>query len=147
VFAAVAFIVTIMFKANVEDQGGAYATGVLVLMSSAAYAVTLSVRKSCHSSPGKTLMFGLITLVFIYTTVVNVIERPDDMKIAGLFIGAIVITSLISRVMRSTELRVENIEMDEVAREFIAQDSQGTVRLIAHRKQAGERISRKGKRS
>jgi hypothetical protein len=138
VFTAVAFIVTIIFKANVEAQGGAYATGVLVLMSSAAYAVTLSVRNSRNSSLGKTLMFGLITLVFIYTTVVNVIERPDGLKIAGLFIGAIVVTSLISRVMRSTELRVENIEMDAAAREFIAQDSQGTVRLIANRKQAGD---------
>jgi hypothetical protein len=138
VFTTVAFIVTIIFKANVEAQGGAYATGVLVLMSSAAYAVTLSVRNSHNPSLGKTLMFGLITLVFIYTTVVNVIERPDGMKIAGLFIGAIVVTSLISRVMRSTELRVENIEMDEVAREFISQDGQGTVRLIANRKQVGD---------
>lgn len=138
VFTAVAFLVTIIFKANVEAQGGAYATGVLVLMSSAAYAVTLSVRNSRNSSWGKTLLFGLITLVFIYTTVVNIIERPDGLKIAGLFIGAIVVTSLISRVMRSTELRVENIQMDEAAREFIAQDSQGTVRLIANRKQAGD---------
>jgi hypothetical protein len=138
VFTAIAFLVTIIFKANVEAQGGAYATGVLVLMSSAAYAVTLSVRNSSNSSLGKTLMFGLITLVFIYTTVVNVIERPDGLKIAGLFIGAIVITSLVSRVMRSTELRVENIEMDTAAREFIAEDSQGTVRLIANRKQVGD---------
>ncbi len=138
VFTAIAFIVTIVFKANVEAQGGAYATGVLVLMSSAAYAVTLSVHNSRNSSLGKTLLFGLITLVFIYTTVVNIIERPDGLKIAGLFIGAIVVTSLVSRVMRSTELRVENIEMDEVAREFIAQDIQGTVRLIANRKQAGD---------
>jgi hypothetical protein len=138
VFTAIAFIVTIIFKANVEAQGGAYATGVLVLMSSAAYAVTLSVRKGSNASIGKTLMFSLITLVFIYTTVVNVIERPDGLKIASMFIGAIVVVSLVSRVMRSTELRVENIEMDDLARSFIAEDSQGTVRLIANRKQAGD---------
>jgi hypothetical protein len=138
VFTAVAFIVTIIFKANVEAQGGAYATGVLVLMSSAAYAVTLSVRNSRNSSLGKTVLFSIITLVFVYTTVVNVIERPDGLKIAGLFIGAIVVTSLVSRVMRSTELRVENIEMDETAKSFIAEDSRKTIRLIANRKQAGD---------
>ncbi len=138
VFTAIAFVVTIIFRANVEAQGGAYATGVLVLMSSAAFAVTLSVRKGNNSSIGKTLMFSTITLVFIYTTIVNIVERPDGLKIAGFFIGAIVIVSLVSRVMRSTELRVENIQMDQLARNFIAQDSQGTVRLIANRKQAGD---------
>jgi hypothetical protein len=138
VFTAIAFIVTIIFKANVEAQGGAYATGVLVLMSSAAFAVTLSVHNSSNRSLGKTLMFSLITLVFIYTTITNVIERPDGVKIAAFFIGAVVVTSLVSRVMRSTELRVDTIAMDETARSFIAQDSERTVRIIANRKQDGD---------
>jgi hypothetical protein len=138
VFTAIAFFVTIIFNANVEAQGGAYATGVLVLMSSAAFAVTLSVKKGSNASIGKTLMFSLITLLFIYTTIVNVVERPDGLKIASLFIGSIVAVSLVSRVMRSTELRVETIEMDEAARNFIAEDINGTVRLIANRKQAGD---------
>jgi hypothetical protein len=138
VFTAIAFFVTIIFNANVEAQGGAYATGVLVLMSSAAFAVTLSVRKGNNSSIAKTSMFSLITLLFIYTTIVNVVERPDGLKIASLFIGSIVAVSLVSRVLRSTELRVETIEMDEAAQSFIAEDINGTVRLIANRKQAGD---------
>ena len=138
VFTLVSFIVTIVFKANVDVQSGAYATGVLVLMSSAAFAVTLSVRKSPNASTTKVVMFSLITLAFIYTTVVNVIERPDGLKIASLFIGSIVAVSLVSRVLRSTELRVETIEMDEMAQSFIAEDVKGTVRLIANRKQAGD---------
>jgi hypothetical protein len=139
VFTSIAFIVTIIFKANVDAQAGAYATGVLVLMSSAAFAVTLSVRKSIKPSTVKIAMFAAITLVFIYTTVINTIERPDGIIISGIFIGTIVITSLFSRVMRSTELRVENIEIDEAALKFIAEDSKkGTVRLIANRKQAGD---------
>ena len=40
-FTGITFIVTILFKADVISQGGAYATGVLVLMGSAALAVTL----------------------------------------------------------------------------------------------------------
>jgi hypothetical protein len=139
VFTTIAFIVTIVFKAKVDDQAGAYATGVLVLMSSAAFAVTLSVRKSAKPSTAKIAMFAAITLVFIYTTVINTIERPDGIFISGIFISTIVLTSLFSRVMRSTELRVENIEIDEAALNFIAEDSQkGLVRLIANRKQAGD---------
>jgi preprotein translocase subunit SecG len=103
VFIAIAFAVTIIFKANVEAQGGAYATGVLVLMSSAAIAVTLSARRR----GGRWWPFLLIALVFAYTTIVNVIERPEGIKIASFFIGTIILTSLVSRVLRSTELRVE----------------------------------------
>jgi hypothetical protein len=138
VFTLISFIVTIVFNANVDAQSGAYATGVLVLMSSAAFAVTLSVRRSPNASIAKVMMFSLITVSFIYTTVVNVIKRPDGIKIASLFIGSIVAVSLVSRVMRSTELRVDNIEMDELARSFIAQDSKGTIRLIANRRQIGD---------
>lgn len=83
VYTAVAFVGTILFRANVEAQGGAYATGVLVLMSSGAFAVTLSAYH--HQAKQKTLAFGLITLVFFYTTVVNIIERSEGIRIAGLF--------------------------------------------------------------
>jgi hypothetical protein len=138
VFTAVAFVVTIIFNANVAAQSGAYATGVLVLMCSAAYAVTLSVWNSRNRSIPKLIMFGLIALVFFYTTIVNVVARPDGVKIAGMFIGAIVITSLVSRVLRSTELRVDTIEMDEAAQNFIKEDNQRTIRLIANRRNNGD---------
>ena len=42
IFALICFAITIIFDADVEAQGGAYATGVLVLMASAAVAVTIS---------------------------------------------------------------------------------------------------------
>ncbi|MBD1864771.1 MULTISPECIES: amino acid transporter [Trichocoleus] len=136
VYTAIAFVVTILFKANVEAQGGAYATGVLVLMSSAAFAVTLAAHRR-RSQRGR-IIFGTITFVFLYTTIVNIIERPEGIRIAGFFIGTIIATSLISRVWRSTELRVEKIVMDDVAQSLIAQESQGTVRLIANRPSEGD---------
>ncbi|WP_013324434.1 APC family permease [Gloeothece verrucosa] len=136
IYTLVAFVVTLIFRADVEAQGGAYATGVLVLMSSAAFAVTLLARS--RGGRKSFLAFGLITLVFIYTTIINIIERPEGIRIAAFFIAAIIVTSLISRVWRSTELRVEKIEIDDVAREFLAQESQGIVRLIAHRINRGD---------
>lgn len=136
IYTLVAFTVTILFKANVEAQGGAYATGVLVLMSSGAFAVTLSAHH--RRAKQETLVFGLITLVFFYTTIVNIIERPEGIKIATFFISAIILTSLFSRVWRSTELRVEKIEIDETASRFIAEESQGTIRIIANRLNKGD---------
>ena len=136
VFTTIAFAVTILFNASVEAQGGAYATGVLVLMSSAAFAVTLSARR--RQSRTGVITFGIITIVFIYTTIVNIIERPEGIRIAAFFIGTIIFTSLVSRVWRSTELRVEQIELDETARRFISEESRGTIRLIANRKNAGD---------
>lgn len=138
VYTAIAFIVTIGFRASVEAQGGAYATGVLVLMSSAAFAVTLSARR--RRSKQGVLAFGLITLVFLYTTIANIIERPEGIRIAAFFIGTIVATSLISRVWRSTELRAETIVLDETAQRFLEEEeeSQQKIRLIANRLNAGD---------
>lgn len=137
IYTVIAFAITLIFEANVEAQGGAYATGVLVLMSSAAFAVTLSSR--LLYSLKAIIIYSIITLVFIYTTITNIIERPDGIRIASFFIGTIIITSLISRILRSTELRVERVEMDEMATMFITQNNQSSLRLIANRRNAGNR--------
>jgi len=131
VFTAVAIVVTLLFEANVEAQGGAYATGVLVLICSAAVAVTLEVRKLGRRN--LLMAFSAITAVFIYTTAVNIIERPDGIRIATFFIVAIVVTSLISRAARSTELRVEEVVFDATAERLLKRaERHGAVRLIAN---------------
>ena len=134
-FTAIAFAVTLIFKADVEAQGGAYATGVLVLMSSGAVAVTLSAFRRRRNR----WAFLLISLVFAYTTVLNIIERPEGIKIASFFIGTIIVASFVSRVMRTTELRVERIELDEKARAFIEEVARNhEIRLVANRRQTGD---------
>ena len=134
VFTVICFIVTILFRADVDAQGGAYATGVLALMTSAAIAVTLSARRHGEKIQWA---FMLISLIFSYTTVVNIIEQPEGIKIAAIFIVVIIISSLVSRVWRSTELRVESVELDDNAREFIRQAAKGTIRIITNRCDTG----------
>ena len=128
VFTAIACAVTIIFEADVDAQGGAYATGVLVLMSSAAVAVTLAMWRTDWKQWG----FLLISAVFVYTTIINIVERPEGIKIASLFILATVVTSIVSRVLRSTELRVERIDLDETAQRFITEATRDTLCIIAN---------------
>ena len=130
VFTAIAVLITFIFKADVNAQGGAYATGVLVLITSAAIAVTLSARRNGERT--KVVGFGAVAVAFIYTTVANSIERPDGLKIALLFILGIVIVSLLSRLRRSFELRATWTRMDEAAMNFVAAPDGGTIRIISH---------------
>jgi hypothetical protein len=131
VYMVLAVAVTLIFQADVDAQGGAYATGVLVLMTSAAVAVTIAAHKA--GQHGLKVAFGVITTIFAYTTIVNIIERSDGLKIASFFIGIIIVLSLISRVWRVTELRVDKIEFDEKALEMLAQMAlQPEVRFIAN---------------
>ncbi|WP_405873993.1 amino acid transporter [Streptomyces zaomyceticus] len=130
VFTMVAFLVTWIFDADVDAQGGAYATGVLVLICSAAIAVTIAARKA--GQRGWTIGFGVISVVFLYTTVVNVIERPDGVKIGACFIAGIILISLLSRLGRAFELRVTHVELDEMAQRFVQDISRRTPRFIAN---------------
>ncbi len=132
-FTGINFLITVIFNANVEAQGGAYATGVLVLMTSAAVAVTLSLRGNRRLW----LAFGAITLIFFYTTIVNIVERPDGVKIASWFIVTIIVTSLISRVLRSTELRVQSVEADAMAERLMKLGGSRPLRIIANRPDSG----------
>jgi hypothetical protein len=127
-------VVTLVFRADVEAQGGAYATGVLVLMSSAALAVAISAwRRVARWVP-----FFAIAAVFFYTTVTNMVERPEGIKIASLFILGIVFSSLVSRTLRSTELRVHGFVLDDNASAFIAAaDRTESIRIIANRPDDG----------
>ncbi|MFE3853752.1 APC family permease [Streptomyces griseorubiginosus] len=130
VFTLIAFLVTWLFDADVDAQGGAYATGVLVLISSAAIAVTIAARKA--GQRGWTIGFAVISAVFLYTTVVNVIERPDGVKIGACFIAGIILVSLLSRLARAFELRVTSVTLDDMAERFVRDMASRKMRFIAN---------------
>ncbi|PVZ60390.1 amino acid transporter [Arthrobacter sp. H-02-3] len=130
VFTAVGFLITWLFNADVDAQGGAYATGVLVLMTSAAVAVALSARRGKQRK--RTIGFGIIAVVFIYTTVANIIERPEGIRIAAFFIVGIIVISLLSRIRRSFELHATHVHMDRQALEFMSSNLEGPIAIIAH---------------
>ncbi|MEU5343502.1 amino acid transporter [Streptomyces sp. NPDC020766] len=130
VFTLVGFLVTWIFDADVDAQGGAYATGVLVLISSAAIAVTIAARKAGQRN--WTVGFAVISAVFLYVTVANVIERPDGVKIGACFIAGIILVSLLSRLARAFELRVTSVSLDGMAQRFVRDIASRRIRFIAN---------------
>lgn len=131
VFMGIAVTVTLAFHADVDAQGGAYATGVLVLITSAATAVMLSLWQSRMR-----WLYLLVTAIFVYTTALNIWERPEGLKISSYFILTIITVSLVSRALRSTELRVTSVETNEEATEMLAEAKGQPVLLVARRPKA-----------
>lgn len=109
-------LVTLAFRANVEAQSGAYATGVLFLMLSASVAAALALWREGRRLPG--FYCWLVSVVFAYTLVANVIERPDGIVVASIFIVIVIAFGAASRYRRATELRVADLTIvdDESAR-------------------------------
>ena len=134
---AIDIVITLIFRANVEAQGSAYATGVLVLMFSAAVAVALALsRESALKGAKRVLLSGyfwIVTAVFAYTLVANVIERPSGVIIAATFILLLVLTSAVSRYYRSTEMRVADVTfVDDASARRWASIAEKQVNLVPH---------------
>ncbi|HEX5070876.1 MAG TPA: hypothetical protein VFV78_11740 [Vicinamibacterales bacterium] len=131
VITGICAIVTILFSADVETQGGAYATGVLSLMTSAALAAAIAL-------PKVRWFYIPVSVVFIYTTGVTVWSEPNGIKIAAWFVAVIVVSSFVSRVMRATEIRIDDIRYDETAGRFVNEAvERHSVRIIASRPKTG----------
>ncbi|MEW5850965.1 MAG: hypothetical protein AB2A00_19415 [Myxococcota bacterium] len=148
VLVGIAFLVTWVFNADVDAQGGAYATGVLVLMLSAALAVALALGRDAREAADgfrlrlKSLYFWAVTGVFAFTLVDNVVERPDGVIISACFIFAVLTLSGLSRWWRATELRVEELLFaDEESERLWSRLNNKQVHLvpIEHQERAGRR--------
>ena len=139
VYTGISIVITIAFNADVNAQAGAYATGILAMMVSGAVAVTLAAyrKRERRASVG----FTVLTVVLLYALVANVVEKPDGIAISSLFIAGIIAVSLVSRVYRATELRVERIEFNATAQRLIAETlaEGGQINVIANRRETGKR--------
>ncbi len=131
-------VVTLVFRASVNHQAGAYATGVLVLIFSASIAACLSLWQEAREAGGinrvlwKALYCGICAVVFAYTLAFNVKERPDGIIIASIFIVLLMVSSVASRYQRSTELRVQNCDFaDDQTRHIWQQLRETHVNLVA----------------
>ncbi|HET9871728.1 MAG TPA: amino acid transporter [Propionibacteriaceae bacterium] len=130
VYTAVSVLITIAFRADVNAQAGAYATGILAMMVSGAVAVTISAAR--RGQRRSTAAFTVLTLILLYALIENVIEKPDGITISAMFIAGILAVSLTSRLSRAFELRVTDVEMDDTAQLFIRDCARRTIRLVAN---------------
>ncbi len=138
VFLAINLTVTLIFKADVAAQGGAYATGVLVLMTSACVGSLVHVWRDGRRTFGdraRMIYFGLVTVVFVYTTAANIWERPDGVKIASFFIVGTLVIAGISRYRRAFEFRFDGFHFEDQADEMLWLDmvESGIPILVPHR--------------
>lgn len=113
-------VVTLVFRADVDAQSGAYATGVLVLILSAAFAATLALWRE-HRRP-LAVYSAFITLIFAYTLIDNCLERPDGLIIGAIFTLLLITVSGISRSARSIEFRVSKSYFTDSASARLATD-------------------------
>src|SRR6185312_1018440 len=101
-------------RVGLAPQWVAYARPlVLVLLLSAGTAATVTTWKESRAGQGSygvCFFYALVTLVFLYTTLANIAERPDGIIIASFFIVFTLSLSGISRYVRAKELRVTNID-------------------------------------
>jgi len=104
VLSAANVVITLIFGADVEAQSGAYATGVLVLILSAAFAATLALWR--EQRWGLAFYTGIFCLVFAYTLAENCLGRPDGLIIGTVFTLLLMLACALSRSMRSVEMRI-----------------------------------------
>ncbi len=126
-FTLINLVVTWIFGASVMAQSGAYATGVLVFIFSGCAATLID--RLCNRPLGNRsqmakwyvslIVFSVITVIFLYTTVSIMINKPDGMLIAICVIVAIIGTSMYSRMVRSTELRFMGFKFVDEQSKFL----------------------------
>jgi hypothetical protein len=114
-FTAIAIVVTFIFNASVSAQSDAYATGVLILMSSACLAVSMQLSKTTKEEPRRgwwraldmvnIWYVRLVAAVFVFTTSTVIMEKPVGLVITCVFTIATFIVAFTSRIARSRELR------------------------------------------
>ena len=132
VFTAIAFARHLVFAPSVDAQGGAYATGVLVLITSASVAVTLSARRRHRRRA--TVLFGIVARdlrLHHGRQHRRTPRRPADRHRCSSWPSSW--SRSLSRAQRAFELRGAGISFDAAAERYLNGMLRcGTLRLIAH---------------
>lgn len=121
IFNCINLSITVIFRASVLAQRGAYATSVLVLMSSAALAAALDLWRK-RSGPWPRRMpwaFLLIGCIFTLSALAVMFATPAGLVIALCFVVALLVSSITARAFRSTELRFEGFEFKDHRSRFL----------------------------
>jgi hypothetical protein len=103
-------LVTVVFQASVTAQQWAYAASVLALLFGASLAATLDVRKRLAGSAWRwpaSMPFLLISLLFAAMGILIVWQNAVGVAIALLFVLVVLVTAIVSRYLRSSDLRFE----------------------------------------
>jgi hypothetical protein len=119
-FNIVILVVAIGFRASVTAQLWAYAASVLALLFGASLAAALDVRQRWHGVFRFLLEvpFWIITALFVVMGALIVYRNPSGVGIALAFVAVVLFTAIVSRWLRSTELRFEGFEFaDEATRQ------------------------------
>jgi hypothetical protein len=111
-FTGLKLAVTYFYSADPDKQRGAYLTGVLAIFSAASLCAALDVWQ--RRTERKVLLFwripwlySLSALVFTTSLVSVVIRTPGALLMALAFVALLLVTSMVARFFRTTELRME----------------------------------------
>lgn len=137
-FNAISLIVTVVFRASVTAQRGAYATGFLVIVAGGAYASYRACKAHWHDKqppharqriePGfaqplvwraGTVFFALALCLFSMVAVAVVANQPTGVLLATWFILALLTTSVVTRFFRNMELRCEGLTFKDEGSRFL----------------------------
>ena len=127
-FAVINLLVTLLFQANVEDQRGAYATGVLVLIACAAVVTVFDKKQLFERLPGKSwrilfflnaAYYSVVALIFVTTMLAVAMRSASGLGISLCFVAAILAMSIVSRAWRADELRTIGFEFKDEQSKFL----------------------------
>jgi hypothetical protein len=114
----IVLLVTVVFQASPSSQQWAYATSVLVLMAGAALAASKDLSAAATHRRKRMALVVLAACAsgfFLVMTALTVLINSSGLAIAMAFVLAILVSSCVSRWIRSTELRFEGFDFADDA--------------------------------
>jgi hypothetical protein len=146
-FNVVILVVTLAFQASVLAQQGAYATSVIALLLTASFAAYLDVRHRWRPAAVRWLVslpFGLVALLFAVMGALIVYQNTSGVAIALAFVAVVFTMALLSRWLRSTEMRFQGFSFaDEASKQRWAQMCQLDFQVLVPHKPGHHSLSEK----